>query len=138
MLTVATGMAEHDRYARLHPLHTLRIKENLPYARISGRRQQRLSFAFRGNNKVREAMHSVFLYHAIRAGLDMAIVNAAQLPLYEEIDPELYLRAVEDVILCRDEGPPNVFWSWPRIKDRSGAERQTSFVHAEETWRGGS
>ena len=70
-------------------------------------------------------MHSVFLYHAIRAGLDMAIVNAAQLPLYEEIDPEL-LRAVEDVILCRDEGPPNVFWSWPRIKDRTERKDKTS------------
>ncbi len=136
VLTVATGMAEHDRYA-LDFIRCIRyIKENLPYARISGG-VSNLSFAFRGNNKVREAMHSVFLYHAIRAGLDMAIVNAAQLPLYEEIDPEL-LRAVEDVILCRDEGASERLLELAsRIKDQTERKDKPA-VHAEETWRGGS
>src|SRR5204862_5730244 len=75
------------------------IKANLPYAKVSGC-VSNISFSFRGNNVVREAMHSAFLYHAIRAGLDMAIVNAGQLAVYEEIPKDL-LELVEDVLLNR-------------------------------------
>ncbi len=98
ILAVATGIAEHDRYA-LDFIEAVRwIKAHLPYAKVSGG-VSNLSFAFRGNNAVREAMHSVFLYHAIRAGMDMGIVNPQMLRLYDEIEPEL-LERVEDVILC--------------------------------------
>lgn len=99
ILAVATGIAEHDRYA-LDFIEAVRwIKAHLPYAKVSGG-VSNLSFAFRGNNAVREAMHSVFLYHAIRARMDMGIVNPQMLRLYDEIEPEL-LERVEDVILCR-------------------------------------
>ncbi|MFC4636728.1 methionine synthase [Deinococcus hohokamensis] len=99
VLTVATGMEEHDRYA-LDFIEAVRwIKANLPGALVSGGISN-VSFSFRGNNHVREAMHAVFLYHAIRAGLDMGIVNAGMLAVYEEIEPELR-EAVEDVILAR-------------------------------------
>ena len=99
ILAVATGIAEHDRYA-LDFIEAVRwIKAHLPYAKVSGG-VSNLSFAFRGNNAVREAMHSAFLYHAIRAGMDMGIVNPQMLRLYDEIEPEL-LERVEDVILCR-------------------------------------
>ena len=99
ILTVATGMEEHDRYALDFIEATRWIKENLPGTRVSGG-VSNISFSFRGNNSVREAMHSAFLYHAVRAGLDMGIVNAGQLAVYEEIDPEL-LERVEDVLLFR-------------------------------------
>ena len=99
ILAVATGIAEHDRYAKAFIDATRWIKEHLPHAKVSGG-VSNLSFAFRGNNAVREAMHSVFLYHAIRAGMDMGIVNPQMLRLYDEIEPEL-LERVEDVILCR-------------------------------------
>ncbi|ACO46011.1 methionine synthase [Deinococcus deserti] len=99
VLTVATGMEEHDRYAIDFIEATRWIKENLPGALVSGGISN-VSFSFRGNNHVREAMHSVFLYHAIRAGLDMGIVNAGMLAVYEDIEPELR-EAVEDVILAR-------------------------------------
>lgn len=136
VLTVATGMPEHDRYA-LDFIECCRyIKEKLPYARISGG-VSNLSFAFRGNNKVREAMHSVFLYHAIKAGLDMAIVNAAKLPLYEEIDPTL-LKAVEDVILYRDpEASERLLELASHIKNESLADSGTKQVKPDEQWRGG-
>jgi 5-methyltetrahydrofolate--homocysteine methyltransferase len=99
ILTVATGMSEHDGYAKSFLEATRRIKEELPGIRISGG-VSNISFSFRGIDRVREAMHAVFLYHAIHAGLDMAIVNAGQLAVYEEIEPELRER-VEDVILFR-------------------------------------
>lgn len=99
VFAVATGLPEHDNYA-VDYIETCRIiKETMPGALISGGISN-LSFSFRGNDTVREAMHSVFLYHAIKAGLDMGIVNAGQLAVYEEIDPEL-LEVVEDVILNR-------------------------------------
>src|SRR6202035_5659133 len=97
----ATGMPEHDDYAVAFIEATWRIKERLPGTRVSGGLSN-VSFAFRGNEPVRQAMHSVFLYHAIAAGLDMAIVNAGQRAIYEEIEPELRER-VEDVILNRRE-----------------------------------
>ncbi|MDP4289651.1 MAG: methionine synthase, partial [Bacteroidota bacterium] len=99
VLTIATGIEEHNNYA-IDFLNTVTwIKEHLPYAKVSGGISN-LSFSFRGNDTVREAMHSVFLYHAVKAGLDMAIVNAGVLQVYDEIDPAL-LELVEDVIFNR-------------------------------------
>jgi 5-methyltetrahydrofolate--homocysteine methyltransferase len=99
ILTVATGIEEHNNYAVDFFEATRAIKETLPHAKVSGG-VSNVSFAFRGNNPVREAIHTVFLYHGIRAGLDMAIVNAGMLGVYEEIPKEL-LERVEDVILNR-------------------------------------
>ena len=99
ILTVATGMEEHNNYAVDFINATRWIKANLPHAKVSGG-VSNISFSFRGNNKVREAMHSAFLYHAIEAGMDMGIVNAGMLEVYEEIDPELKA-LVEDVLLNR-------------------------------------
>ncbi len=99
ILTVATGMEEHNNYAVDFINATRWIKQNLPHAKVSGG-VSNISFSFRGNNKVREAMHSAFLYHAIAAGMDMGIVNAGMLEVYEEIEPELKL-LVEDVLLNR-------------------------------------
>ena len=99
ILTVATGIEEHNTYAVDFFEATRIIKETLPGARVSGG-VSNVSFSFRGNNPVREAMHTVFLYHAIRAGLDMAIVNAGMLGVYEEIEPVLR-EHVEDVLLNR-------------------------------------
>lgn len=99
IFAVATGIEEHNDYARAYIDATRRIKAELPYVHVSGG-VSNLSFAFRGNERVREAMHSVFLYHAIQAGMDMGIVNAGQLALYDDIDPELR-ELVEDVILNR-------------------------------------
>lgn len=102
VLPVGTGIPEHSRYG-IDFIEAVRwIKGNLPGCRTSGG-VSNLSFSFRGNNEVREAMHSVFLYHAISAGLDMGIVNPGMLRVYDEIEPEL-LRCVEDVILDSDEG----------------------------------
>ena len=101
ILSVGTGIKEHQAYAVDFIRAVGWIKENLPYAKTSGG-VSNLSFAFRGNNRVREAMHSVFLYHAIRAGLDMAIVNPSMLQIYDEIDQNLR-RAVEDVVLNTDD-----------------------------------
>ncbi|HEY2468055.1 MAG TPA: methionine synthase [Terracidiphilus sp.] len=99
ILTVATGMEEHNNYAVDFIHATKWIKENLPDAKVSGG-VSNISFSFRGNNPVREAMHSAFLYHAINAGLDMGIVNAGMLEVYEEIEPKLK-DLVEDVLLNR-------------------------------------
>ena len=99
ILTVATGMEEHNNYAVDFINATRWIKARLPHAKVSGG-VSNISFSFRGNNKVREAMHSAFLYHAITAGMDMGIVNAGMLEVYEEIDPELKV-LVEDVLLNR-------------------------------------
>ena len=101
VLTIATGMREHDAYALDFIRATEWIHQNLPYARVSGG-VSNLSFSLRGNNYLREAMHAVFLYHAIRAGLDMAIVNPATKVMYDDI-PAPLLEALEDVILCRRE-----------------------------------
>src|SRR3569623_1883677 len=99
VLTVATGIEEHNNYAVDFIEATRWIKANLPHAKVSGG-VSNISFSFRGNNHVREAMHSAFLYHAISAGMDMGIVNAGMLEVYEEIEPELKL-LVEDVLLNR-------------------------------------
>jgi 5-methyltetrahydrofolate--homocysteine methyltransferase len=99
VLAISTGISEHDNYAVDFLKSVKWIKENLPYAKTSGGISN-LSFAFRGNNLIREAMHSVFLLHAVKAGLDMGIVNAGVLPLYDDIPEELRTLA-EDVILNR-------------------------------------
>ncbi|GAA4446762.1 methionine synthase [Ravibacter arvi] len=99
ILTVATGMEEHNNYAVDFIRAVKWIKENLPFAKVSGG-VSNVSFSFRGNEPIREAIHTVFLYHAIRAGLDMGIVNAGQIGIYDEI-PEETLELVEDVLLNR-------------------------------------
>ncbi len=99
IFAVATGIEEHNNYAVDFINATRRIRQNLPHAHVSGGLSN-VSFSFRGNNPVREAMHSVFLFHAIKAGMDMGIVNAGQLEVYDQIPPELK-DAVEDVILNR-------------------------------------
>ena len=101
ILTVATGIEEHNNYAVDFFKATKWIKENLPYAKVSGG-VSNVSFSFRGNNIVREAMHSAFLFHAINSGLDMGIVNAGMIEVYEDIPKDL-LKGVEDVLLNSDQ-----------------------------------
>jgi 5-methyltetrahydrofolate--homocysteine methyltransferase len=128
ILTIATGLDEHRNYAVDFIQATRWIKKNLPGARVSGG-VSNISFSFRGNNTVREAMHAAFLYHAIRAGLDMAIVNAGQLAVYEQIEPELRER-VEDVVLNRrDDATERLIEFAERVK----AKGKTPV--ADETWR---
>jgi 5-methyltetrahydrofolate--homocysteine methyltransferase len=99
IFAVATGIAEHNEYARAFIEATRLIKKELPHVKVSGG-VSNLSFSFRGNNALREAMHAVFLYHAIAAGLDMAIVNAGKLPVYEDIPADVKKR-IEDVLFNR-------------------------------------
>ncbi|MBD7916409.1 methionine synthase [Clostridium sp. Sa3CUN1] len=101
ILAIATGIQEHNNYAMDFIKATKWIKDNLPYAKISGG-VSNLSFSFRGNNRIREAMHSVFLYHAIKNGMDMGIVNAGMIQIYDDIPKDL-LRIVEDVIFNTNE-----------------------------------
>ena len=112
ILTVGTGIEEHNNYAVDFMAATRWIKENLPHAKVSGG-VSNVSFGFRGNNPVREAMHSAFLYHAIRAGMDMGIVNAGMLEVYEEINPELKT-LVEDVLLNRRPDATERLVPWAR------------------------
>jgi 5-methyltetrahydrofolate--homocysteine methyltransferase len=133
ILTVATGMEEHNNYAVDFINATRWIKANLPHAKVSGG-VSNISFSFRGNNKVREAMHSAFLYHAIAAGLDMGIVNAGMLEVYEEIDPELKV-LVEDVLLNRrPDATERLVEFGEKLK---GVDTVVSEKKAEE-WRNGS
>jgi 5-methyltetrahydrofolate--homocysteine methyltransferase len=128
ILTVATGLDEHRNYAVDFIEATRWIKANLPGARVSGG-VSNISFSFRGNNAVREAMHAAFLFHAIRAGLDMAIVNAGQLAVYEEIAPELRER-VEDVLLNRREDATE------RLVDFAEGVKATAKIDIkDEAWR---
>ena len=118
ILTVATGLEEHRNYAVDFIEATRWIKQNLPGVRVSGG-VSNISFSFRGNNRVREAMHAAFLFHAIKAGLDMAIVNAGQLAVYEEIEPELRER-VEDVLLNRrDDATERLVEFADRVKGKA-------------------
>jgi len=128
VLTVATGLEEHRNYA-VDFIEAVRwIKSNLRGARTSGGLSN-ISFSFRGNNAVREAMHAAFLYHAIQAGLDMAIVNAGQLAVYEEIEPELKTR-VEDVLLNRRDDATE------RLVDFAESVKATEKTPLEkEAWR---
>jgi 5-methyltetrahydrofolate--homocysteine methyltransferase len=128
ILTVATGLEEHRNYAVDFIEATRWIKQNLPGAHVSGG-VSHISFSFRGNNAVREAMHAAFLFHAIRAGLDMGIVNAGQLAVYEEIEPELRER-VEDVLLNRrDDATERLVEFAERVK----AKDKTPIK--DEAWR---
>jgi 5-methyltetrahydrofolate--homocysteine methyltransferase len=128
ILTVATGLEEHRNYAVDFIEATRWIKQNLPGARVSGG-VSNISFSFRGNNIVREAMHAAFLYHAIRAGLDMAIVNAGQLAVYQEIEPDLRER-VEDVLLNRrDDATERLIEFAERVKTKGKTPV------ADEMWR---
>jgi 5-methyltetrahydrofolate--homocysteine methyltransferase len=133
ILTVATGMEEHNNYAVDFINATRWIKANLPHAKVSGG-VSNISFSFRGNNKVREAMHSAFLYHAIAAGLDMGIVNAGMLEVYEEIEPELKV-LVEDVLLNRRPDATERLVEFGETLKSAGAV--VSEKKAEE-WRNGA
>jgi len=115
IFAVATGIEEHDNYGNDFINATRAIRESLPHAHISGG-VSNLSFSFRGNEKVREAMHSVFLYHAIKAGMDMGIVNAGQLGSYDDLDPELR-ELCEDVVLNRrKDSTERLLEAAPRFK----------------------
>jgi 5-methyltetrahydrofolate--homocysteine methyltransferase len=135
VLTVATGMEEHNNYAVDFIEATRWIKQNLPHAKVSGG-VSNISFSFRGNNPVREAMHSAFLYHAIGAGMDMGIVNAGMLEVYEEIEPELKV-LVEDVLLNRrPDATERLVERGEKLKGRAagGAAEEKK----EEEWRKGT
>ncbi len=136
ILTVATGMEEHNNYALDFINATRWIKTNLPHAKVSGG-VSNISFSFRGNNKVREAMHSAFLYHAIAAGMDMGIVNAGMLEVYEEIEPELKT-LVEDVLLNRrPDATERLVDMGERLK-ASGSGDAKVIEHRVEEWRNGT
>ncbi|HEX8233767.1 MAG TPA: methionine synthase [Caulobacteraceae bacterium] len=127
IFAIATGMAEHDDYAQAFVEATRRIKQTLPGAKISGG-VSNVSFAFRGNEPVRRAIHSVFLYHAIAAGMDMGIVNAGDLPVYDDIDPELR-EAVEDVVLNRrPDATERLVQLAPRYKGDRAPDRSTDLA----------
>ena len=135
VLTVATGIEEHNNYAVDFMAATRWIKANLPHAKVSGG-VSNVSFSFRGNNHVREAMHSAFLYHAIQAGMDMGIVNAGMLEVYEEIDPELR-GLVEDVLLNRrPDSTERLVDFGERLKAASAGVTEAS--KKEEEWRKGT
>ncbi len=135
ILTVATGMEEHNNYALDFINATRWIKQNLPHAKVSGG-VSNISFSFRGNNKVREAMHSAFLYHAIAAGMDMGIVNAGMLELYEEIEPELKV-LVEDVLLNRRPDATERLVDHGEALKAAGSGAVATEKKAEE-WRAGT
>src|ERR1700754_3896072 len=128
ILTVATGLEEHNNYAVDFIEATRWIKQNLPHAKVSGG-VSNISFSFRGNNVVREAMHSAFLYHAIGAGMDMGIVNAGMLEVYEQIDKTL-LELVEDVLLNRRDDATERLVEYADTIKSKGKE-----VVRDEEWR---
>ncbi|HEX2976674.1 MAG TPA: methionine synthase [Bacteroidales bacterium] len=128
VLAVATGIEEHNNYAVNFIRATAWIKKNLPYAKISGGISN-LSFSFRGIDRVREAMHSVFLYHAINAGLDMGIVNPGMLQVYTEIEPDL-LKLCEDVILNRRKDATERL-----VKFAEGVRNEGKKAEKEDAWR---
>ncbi|MGH8140866.1 MAG: methionine synthase [Steroidobacteraceae bacterium] len=130
IFAIATGIEEHNGYGLAFIEVTRQIKAALPHVLVSGG-VSNVSFSFRGNDPVREAMHSAFLYHAIDAGMDMGIVNAGQLAIYEQITPDLR-EAVEDVILNRRaDGTERLLEIAARFKGEAGSRRQT-----DTQWRG--
>jgi 5-methyltetrahydrofolate--homocysteine methyltransferase len=135
ILTVATGMEEHNNYAIDFINATRWIKQNLPHAKVSGG-VSNVSFSFRGNNKVREAIHSAFLFHAIGAGMDMGIVNAGMLEVYEEIEPELKV-LVEDVLLNRRPDATERLVDFGEALKAAGADSTVTEKKTEE-WRHGT
>jgi 5-methyltetrahydrofolate--homocysteine methyltransferase len=136
ILTVGTGIEEHNNYAVDFIEATRWIKANLPHAKVSGG-VSNVSFGFRGNNPVREAMHSAFLFHAIKAGMDMGIVNAGMLEVYEEIEPELK-ELVEDVLLNRrPDATERLVVHGEKLKAASAGTTATD-KKVEEEWRKGT
>ncbi|MEO6953811.1 MAG: methionine synthase, partial [Polyangia bacterium] len=136
ILTVATGMEEHNNYAVDFIEATRWIKKNLPNAKVSGG-VSNISFSFRGNNQVREAMHSAFLYHAIGAGMDMGIVNAGMLEVYEEIEPTLKV-LVEDVLLNRRPDATERLVEHGELLKAKASGRSPTSAKQEEEWRKGT
>jgi 5-methyltetrahydrofolate--homocysteine methyltransferase len=136
VLTVGTGIEEHNNYAVDFIEATRWIKKNLPHAKVSGG-VSNVSFSFRGNNKVREAMHSAFLFHAIRAGMDMGIVNAGMLEVYEEIAPELR-ELVEDVLLNRRPDATERLVDFGERLKAARSNDPAADRKEEEEWRKGS
>ena len=136
ILTVGTGIEEHNNYAVDFIEATRWIKNNLPHAKVSGGLSN-VSFSFRGNNPVREAMHSAFLFHAIRAGMDMAIVNAGMLEVYEEIAPALK-ELVEDVLLNRRPDATERLVNFGEKLKAASAGTTVSDQKIEEEWRKGT
>lgn len=136
ILAIATGIEEHDRYGADFIRAVEWIKANLPGAKVSGG-VSNLSFSFRGNNYLREAMHAVFLYHAIAAGMDMAILNPAMRVTYDDIEPELR-SLIEDVVLCRRPGAASDLTAWAQAHSarKDGPPREQESAH--EAWRDGS
>src|SRR5437868_5765549 len=129
IFAVATGIEEHNNYAVDFIEATAWIKQNLPYAKVSGG-VSNVSFSFRGNDAVREAIHTVFLYHAIKAGMDMGIVNAGQLGVYDQLDAELRER-VEDVVLNRREDAGERLVEVAENAKGGGAKKEENLL-----WRG--
>lgn len=130
VLAIATGIEEHNNYGVDFINATRWIKQNLPYAKISGG-VSNLSFSFRGNNVVREAIHSVFLYYAIKEGMDMGIVNAGMLQIYQDIEPEL-LEHVEDVVLNRrPDATERMIALAEKVKQQATGEK----VEKVDEWR---
>lgn len=132
IFAVATGIEEHNNYGNDYIAATHWIKQNLPYAKVSGG-VSNLSFSFRGNEPVRRAMHSVFLYHAIKAGMDMGIVNAGQIDIYDEIPKEL-LELCEDVILNRRADSTERLVDFAEKIKLSGTDK-TAKAKEDEAWR---
>ena len=136
ILTVGTGIEEHNNYAVDFIEATRWIKANLPHAKVSGG-VSNVSFGFRGNNPVREAMHSAFLFHAIGAGMDMGIVNAGMLEVYEEIHPELK-DLVEDVVLNRRPDSTERLVAYGERLKAAGSGNAEATAKKEEEWRRGT
>ncbi len=136
ILTVGTGIEEHNNYAVDFIEATRWIKANLPHAKVSGG-VSNVSFSFRGNNPVREAMHAAFLYHAIKAGMDMGIVNPSMLEVYEEVDKEL-LELVEDVILNRRADATERLVEFGEKLKAAQSGTKAADIKVEETWRKGT
>jgi len=135
ILTVATGMDEHNNYAVDFIEATRWIKENLPGAKVSGG-VSNISFSFRGNNVVRDAMHAAFLYHAGRAGMDMGIVNPGMLEVYDEVEPKL-LKLVEDVLLNRHDGATEALIDYAEELKSKGATTKDKKSGPDLAWREG-
>src|SRR6266702_8466028 len=131
ILPIATGIEEHSRYAKAFIEATRQIKRLCPGVHVSGGISN-LSFSFRGNDRVREAIHSAFLYHAIRAGLDMGIVNAGQLVVYEDIPKDL-LELVEDVIFDRRPDATERLVDFAKTVSGAGTKREVDL-----SWREGA
>ena len=136
ILTVATGMDEHNNYAVDFIEATRWIKENLPGAKVSGG-VSNISFSFRGNNTVREAMHAAFLYHAGQAGMDMGIVNPGMLEVYDEVEPEL-LRLVENVLLNKHENATEELIDFAEELKNKGAHKKDKASGPDLSWREGT